>query len=132
MLQPHCCGTIIFDSTLSKTILVQTPQGWFGFPKGKRHKGETDMECALRETFEETGLSREDLILTENYVDETSPKGSISVRYFVAKIKNDNATFKFDCEELASVEWISISEIQKIEKIKPQRKELVNKALHVL
>lgn len=37
-------------------------RGYWGFPKGHVEKNETDEEAALRETFEETGIGRLNLI----------------------------------------------------------------------
>lgn len=51
---------------LSCGIIIDTPKGWlvchatgtthWDFPKGGIEPGETPIECAIRETFEETGL----------------------------------------------------------------------------
>ena len=47
-------GLVLRDG---EVLLVHRPcyDDWT-FPKGKRHDGETDEECALREVLEETGL----------------------------------------------------------------------------
>ena len=40
-----------------EVLLVHRPRyGDWTFPKGKRERGETDEECAVREVREETGL----------------------------------------------------------------------------
>lgn len=41
----------------TRVLLVQSYNGKWGPPKGKVEKGETSMECAVRETYEETGLN---------------------------------------------------------------------------
>lgn len=51
-------GVIILDPTLTKVLLVRGLKegaSW-GFPKGKLARGETDLECAVREGLEETGF----------------------------------------------------------------------------
>ena len=56
------CGTIIFNKTLDKVVAVLNRYSFdigenkWGFPKGGIHKNETFVQCAQRETFEETGL----------------------------------------------------------------------------
>ena len=39
----------------------------YGFPKGRKNANETDLECALREFTEETGLSKDDIKIIESY-----------------------------------------------------------------
>ena len=56
------------------------------FPKGKRERGETDEECALREVFEETGLrcALEEELPPTTYVDRDGrPK---LVRYWRVRV----------------------------------------------
>ena len=51
-------GVIILDPTLTKVLLVRGLKegaSW-GFPKGKLARGESDLECAVRECLEETGF----------------------------------------------------------------------------
>lgn len=131
-MKPHCCGIIIFDSNNIRTVIVKTPRGYLGFPKGKREGNESDLECAFRETLEETGLDKDDLILTEQYIDEISKKGSICVRYFIAHLKNDNVTFKWDLSELSDVQWYSIDDIYNVENIKEIRKNILKSAHHII
>lgn len=52
------CG-VIFINTNKKTILMVHPTNqkeFWDFPKGKREEGETPLEAAIREVFEETSL----------------------------------------------------------------------------
>ncbi len=44
--------------------LIPTP-AW-GFPKGRKNPQETDIECALREFTEETGLPIDNIVLTDS------------------------------------------------------------------
>jgi 8-oxo-dGTP pyrophosphatase MutT (NUDIX family) len=46
----------MYDPEAKKILLVQSLSQYFGMPKGTIEKGETPMECAIRETLEETGL----------------------------------------------------------------------------
>jgi mRNA-decapping enzyme subunit 2 len=51
-------GVILLDPTLTKVLLVRglkEGSSW-GFPRGKLAKGEADLDCAVRETLEETGF----------------------------------------------------------------------------
>lgn len=50
-------GTILFSPDLSNVLLVEQNTGSHNitFPKGKKSKNESGMECAVRETLEEVG-----------------------------------------------------------------------------
>ena len=88
-----CSGFIILSNDKKRTVLVRTHRGNFSFPKGKRKKGETYKETALRELEEETGLREEDIVIQNiSCFDELSYKGNPSVRYFVAIAKNEDFT----------------------------------------
>ena len=49
-------GVVLLDGSLEWVLLVQSYRGnsW-GFPKGKAHEGESALDCAIREGYEETG-----------------------------------------------------------------------------
>jgi mRNA-decapping enzyme subunit 2 len=53
------CGCILLNSDLTKIALIcsWTGKSW-GFPRGKIDEGESSLECAIRETYEETGCSQ--------------------------------------------------------------------------
>jgi 8-oxo-dGTP pyrophosphatase MutT (NUDIX family) len=125
-----CAGFVVFNSDSTKVVMVSTPRGNLSFPKGKRNKGETDLETAFRELREETGLSEETIVRIGNeYVDEMSNKGHPNVRYFVCRIKDDR--FKFiieDEEELASVEWYDVNRVDSLPNLKNQRKDVLKRA----
>ena len=73
-----CAGFVVLNSDSTQVVLVETHQGNLSFPKGKRHKDETDMQTALRELNEETGLTESDFeIIREDYIDEVSDRKSV-------------------------------------------------------
>jgi 8-oxo-dGTP pyrophosphatase MutT (NUDIX family) len=51
------CGAVTFRETETGTeaLLIYHRRGW-GFPKGHIRPGETEEDCAVRETLEETGI----------------------------------------------------------------------------
>jgi bis(5'-nucleosidyl)-tetraphosphatase len=56
-------GFIVFRRTEegTKYLLLYRRGGYWNFPKGHFEQGENAMDTALRETFEETGLKKEEL-----------------------------------------------------------------------
>ena len=56
-------GSIVFTFYEDKYVMTYHPKrkGW-EFPAGRREEGETAVECARRETFEETGAILSDII----------------------------------------------------------------------
>jgi 8-oxo-dGTP pyrophosphatase MutT (NUDIX family) len=41
-----------------------TPE--WGFPKGRKKRGESDLECAIREFYEETNINESDIVILKN------------------------------------------------------------------
>lgn len=63
----------------------------WGFPKGRRTRGESDLDCALREFAEETNIPRNAFVVLKNIVLEETFLGLNEIRYrhvyFVALLK---------------------------------------------
>ena len=53
----------------------------WGFPKGRRSRGESDLSCAIREFDEETNVPRESFVVLKNIVLEETFVGLNNVRY---------------------------------------------------
>lgn len=60
-MEEHSCGVILYTDKngFREYVLIMEPSGTYGFPKGHIRKGETDLDCALRECYEETGIKPE-------------------------------------------------------------------------
>ncbi len=108
---PPCAGVVVLRrrERVVECLLVQTPMGQWGFPKGKRNRGESVVENALRELFEETGLMRLQLELFEDLVfDERSEKGNLAVRYLAAALTDPEPTLIPARGELSDVRWWAV------------------------
>jgi bis(5'-nucleosidyl)-tetraphosphatase len=54
--QPVSCGFLVVRGRpIDSFLLMQHPRRW-DLPKGHVDEGETELQCALRELFEETGI----------------------------------------------------------------------------
>ena len=75
MIQPLSCGFLIVrGNPIDSFLLMKHPRRW-DLPKGHVDAGETELQCALRELYEETGIAAEDI--------EIDPTFSYENRYMV-------------------------------------------------
>ena len=53
------CGAIVFtkENGALQYVIIQSKEGYYGFPKGHAEDGETEIDTAHREVREETGLT---------------------------------------------------------------------------
>ncbi len=56
MVDVKSCGVIVFRGSPQKSFLLMKHKNRWDLPKGHVDPGETEMECALRELAEETGI----------------------------------------------------------------------------
>ena len=128
----------ILPQLIEKNISKWVEPEW-GFPKGRRNPHETDINCAIREFQEETGLKRDDFIIIKNTlpISETffgSNQVHYCHKYYIA-ICNDTIDVEMNinnphmAREIGAVKWCSIDEA--ISKIRPdnvEKREILLKA----
>ena len=120
-----------------KNNLSEYTEPEWGFPKGRRVRGETDMDCAIREFTEETNIPREAYVVLKNIVLEETFTGLNNVPYrhvyYVALLKNPdmiNLTQKFtpmQRREISGIAWKTFVECELL--IRPhhiERQGMVN------
>lgn len=89
----HAAGIILWRPVQEERrylLLRNRDHGTWGFPKGHREAGESDIECARREVLEETGLSEYEIDPgfeeTMSYpVHQGDTVYTKTVRYFLAR-----------------------------------------------
>ncbi|MBE6570512.1 MAG: NUDIX domain-containing protein, partial [Ruminococcaceae bacterium] len=94
MIIEESCGAIVFtkDAEGIKYVIIESKEGFFGFPKGHVENNETELETAKREVFEETGLQVE--FLRNFRTEDSHPfkrNGETRMKhivYFLAKFSN--------------------------------------------
>jgi 8-oxo-dGTP pyrophosphatase MutT (NUDIX family) len=104
---------------MRENLSVYTEPEW-GFPKGRRMRGETDMACAVREFGEETNIPREAYTVLKNIMFEETFMGLNNVRYrhvyFVAMLTQPdlvNLTQRFTSmqrREISGIAWKTLDE----------------------
>ena len=98
-------GTIILNFNTKKVLIIQSYQKFWGLPKGHKEDNETLIECAIRETLEETGifLKKEDLIRCYSVYNGDGiyylVDGS-TVSYDISKINNK--------DEITGICWLCL------------------------
>ena len=113
--------------TASKT--AWTEPEW-GFPKGRRSSTETELACALRETFEESGVRKEELRILQGPPLLEEYRGSNGIcyrhRYWLAEtaptleVRMDPTNID-QVREISDVRWCSTATA--LELIRPYNTE---------
>ena len=108
---------------VTKCPSVYTDPEW-GFPKGRRARGESDVKCAEREFWEETNIPAEAYTINESMTFTETFKGTNNVLYrhiyFVALLKDSKTinlkqklTF-MQSKEVSEVDWKTLNECRAI------------------
>lgn len=63
MQRVKSCGVLVLREAPRRAFLLMKHARRYDLPKGHLNKGETEIECALRELFEETGFTKDDIEL---------------------------------------------------------------------
>lgn len=124
--------------TLNDIILKSTTlwdETEWEFPKGRRNHKEKDLECALREFQEETGISSNLITVIENVIpfEEIfigSNHKSYKHKYFLAYMENDyifkEENFQFQTTEVSKMEWKTVDEcLKSIRPYNLEKKQLI-------
>lgn len=132
---------IKFEKIVKKDNKTHYLEPDWGFPKGRRnYRGnETDLECAIREVEEETGITQERYqILNSDYHVTEVYRGTNDIqyahKYYVAKCPNDVTYYidpnnKHQVGEIRKMGWYTYEEA--MEMIRPyheEKKKLLEKA----
>ena len=127
------CGALVFRRFHGNTELLLIKHangGHWSFPKGHVEAGETEIETAMREIKEETGI---DVIIDPSFreVISYSPKKDTQkdVIYFIARAQNYDYTPQV--EEISQIKWVEINRAHTVLTY-DNDKQLVNKAKQVL
>lgn len=109
-------------------VIYETPE--WGFPKGRRNLYEKDMDCAIREFQEETGINRDKYNLLDIKKVNENFLGSNSIRYrhiyYIGELLEDikieiDPTNKHQITEISNINWFTLEECLNI--IRPYNKE---------
>lgn len=133
-MKTPCAGAIILDNAHKHVLLISTKcrddsqASHWGFPKGKRTKGESVHDCARREVLEETSIDIASLTITDVIVYEMSNSGKTqAMTYFVCISDSLLEAYPEDVEEIGCCEWVTIEEA--LTRLVPKRQVVLEEAL---
>ena len=105
-------------------LLILHNKGHWGFPKGHKDDGETDLQAACREFVEETGLTAYELVgdpaeFSESYsfVKKSGKRVNKTVKYFLATvptIEGKPPTVTVQPEEVSDYRWCLADEARSV------------------
>ena len=130
-------GVFIDDNKITlNDIIKNSNTKWleteWEFPKGRRNFQEKDLDCALREFEEETGLFKKNIKIIENLLpfEEMflgSNHKSYKHKYFLGYTENHNDDLNnYQQSEVSKLEWKTLDEC--LESIRPynlEKKQLI-------
>lgn len=137
-------GIVINNETINlNNIIEKSDTKWeeteWEFPKGRRNYKEKDLECALREFEEETGITQDKINVIENVLPfeeifiGTNYK-SYKHKYFLAYTTNGNDLLNnYQKTEVSKIEWKTYNECMNC--IRPynlEKKKLITNIYKVL
>lgn len=129
--------------TLAKEVKHPRESTEWGFPKGRRNKKEKDIECALREFYEETNIDQKEIELHKElgFVSETFC-GSNDVLYrhiyYIGKIISEidiglDSKNLEQASEVSSISWCAEEEVIKnLEEKNKNRIKMFKKACKLI
>ncbi|KAM5345538.1 hypothetical protein ACJ41O_011399 [Fusarium nematophilum] len=110
-------GAILLNEAMDSTVLVK---GWkkganWSFPRGKINKDEDDLDCAVREVYEETGLDlgAAGLVPTEHkpkYIEIAMREQHMRL-YVFRDVPMDTKFEPKTRKEISKIEWYKLSEL---------------------
>ncbi|EZF35259.1 hypothetical protein H109_02436 [Trichophyton interdigitale MR816] len=117
-------GAILLNQEMDEVVLVK---GWkkganWSFPRGKINKEEKDLDCAVREVYEETGfdIRASGLIKDEKNVKYIEiPMREQNMRLYVLRgVPKDTHFEPRTRKEISKIEWYKLSDLPTLKKNK--------------
>ncbi len=101
--------------------------GYFEFPGGKCHPGESPAACVVRECLEETGLAIE-VIRLRREVFHTYSYGSVHLHFFDCRLLTRDRVGSDHTQPFREFDWVPMTQLAEINFPEPNR-QLVDELL---
>ena len=114
------CGAVVYNPERQSFLIIKMLNGNWGFPKGHTEDQETDIQTAIREVTEETGINIEILDGFKKSIKYIPfPEVLKKVIFFIGITEEEKVTI--DRDEIEDYMWCSYEEALKMITYKPQR-----------
>ena len=118
--QEKSCGAVVYNPKKHSFLIIKMLNGNWGFPKGHTEDQETDIQTAIREVTEETGINIEILDGFKKSIKYIPfPEVLKKVIFFIGITEEEKVTI--DKDEIEDYMWCSYEEALKMITYKPQR-----------
>ena len=118
--QEKSCGAVVYNPKKHSFLIIKMLNGNWGFPKGHTEDQETDIQTAIREVTEETGINVEILDGFKKSIKYIPfPEVLKEVIFFIGITEEEKVTI--DKDEIEDYMWCSYEEALKMITYKPQR-----------
>eukprot|EP00045_Choanoeca_perplexa_P006710 m.57810 g.57810 ORF g.57810 m.57810 type:complete len:284 (-) comp13750_c0_seq2:44-895(-) len=114
-------GCILLDPTHQKVLLLKSYSNSWGFPRGKIDKNEGMMECAVRETLEESGYDCSSKIAEDQFLEHRDKDGKLSRLYIVEDVPENYGFAPVTKGEVADIQWHNVAELAALDSKKLKR-----------
>ena len=103
-------GSLIYDPSSRKVLLVQSRGHMWGCPKGTIKEMETPLECAIREVKEETGIDIEEKSLSDHITINSK------CQYYFLKMKENNVDIQNHIvdNDANGIGWFNVDCLEKL------------------
>ena len=127
MTYEKSCGAVVYTKAEGtvKYVLVQSLEGYWGFPKGHMERGETEEQTALREILEEVRLKvriREGFRTTDEHAIPGKADVIKQIVYFCAEYDHQEPVPQ--ASELAAVALVTCEEAMEMFQFESSRRIL--------
>ena len=114
------CGAVVYNPERQSFLIIKMLNGNWGFPKGHTENQETDIQTAIREVTEETGINIKILDGFKKSIKYIPfPEVLKKVIFFIGITEEEKVTI--DKHEIEDYMWCSYEEALKMITYKPQR-----------
>ena len=117
-------GAILLNKPMTEVVLVK---GWkkganWSFPRGKINKDEKDIDCAVREVYEETGydIRAAGLIDVDSRFIEVTMREQHMKLFVIPDVPMDTHFEPRTRKEISRIQWYKLSDLPTSKKVKQQ------------
>lgn len=129
------CGAALLNTQLTHVVLVRAwgSNARWGFPKGKLAKGETELECAIREVLEEIGFDMTPHVHpSSTFAIDSFVGGRYCKIFVVPNISMDTVFATRTRKEISHIQWVPLNILPDSPKAKPTASVKDNRGTRML